>query len=140
MIWTRCLSRRLRLDSVKLKPGAVRRWRLAQDVPWEVGRKESGAWVRIPAGTEFESSVPWWAVWFIHPDDPRFLLAAAVHDYLLEAGIYGRAQAAAEWFDAALAGGAPLWKARIAFLGVAAWAVYKPGAYRAGKPPEEAQP
>lgn len=104
--------------------GTVRRWRVLIPVKWEVGRKGSGDWVTIPAGREFESSVPWWARWFLRRDDPRFLLAAAVHDYMLESGRYGRAQAAAEWYDAALAGLAPGWKARLSFLAIAAWAVY----------------
>ena len=106
--------------------GKIRRFRVLTSVEWEVGRKGSGDWVTIPAGREFESSVPWWARWFLRRDDPRFLLAAAVHDYMLESGRYGRAQAAAEWYDAAKAGKAPLWKARLCFVGVAIWAVYKP--------------
>ncbi|WP_284262452.1 DUF1353 domain-containing protein [Roseicyclus amphidinii] len=110
---------------VLFAPGLRRRWRSTQPLVWEVGRKGgTGLRVTIPAGTEFESSVPWWARWWIDPDDPRYLLAALVHDYLLEAGVYGRAQAAAEWYDGALAGGAPGWQARSAFVAVAAWAVY----------------
>ena len=109
--------------------GEKRRWRTTQPIDWEVGRQGSEDWVTIEPGREFESSVPFWAVWFLHPDDPRFLLAALVHDYMLESGRYGRVQAAAEWFDGALAGQAPRWKAKIAFIGVAAWAVLAPGAY-----------
>lgn len=109
--------------------GEKRRWRTTQPIDWEVGRKGSGDWVTIPPGREFESSVPWWAVWYLHPDDPRYLLAAAVHDYMLESGRYGRAQAAAEWFDGALAGGAPTRQAKVAYIAVAAWAVIAPGAY-----------
>jgi hypothetical protein len=109
---------------LRVTPGLRRRWRTVADVAWEVGRKGSGATITIPAGTEFESSVPWWAHWILPPDDPRFLLAALVHDHLLESGVYGRPQAAAEWFDGALAGGAPGWKARLAFVAVAVWAVY----------------
>jgi hypothetical protein len=105
--------------------GVKRRWRSNKDLDWEVGHKGSGRWIVIPAGKEFESSVPWWARWLFPRDDKRFFLAALVHDYLLEAGIYGRPQAAAEWYDGALAGGAPQWKARLGFVGVAAWAVYK---------------
>jgi len=105
--------------------GTSRRWRSTQAMPWEVGTKGSGNHITIPAGREFESSVPWWAVWLISRDDPRFLLAALVHDYLLEAGIYGRPQAAAEWFDGAMAGGAPVLRAKLAFVALAAWAVFK---------------
>jgi Protein of unknown function (DUF1353). len=106
--------------------GQTRRWATTRAIEWDVGRKGSGRRVVIPAGREFESSVPWWARWLLHPDDPRFLLAALVHDHLLETGTYGRPQAAAEWYDGALAGGAPPWRARLVFVAVAAWAVYKP--------------
>lgn len=117
------------VDSATFTAGDTRRWRLARSILWDLGRKGSGKPLVIPAGVEFESSVPWYARWIIHPDDPRFLLAALVHDFLLETEIYGRAQAAAEWFDGALAGGAPTWKAKLVFVAIAFWAVYKPGSY-----------
>ena len=107
--------------------GARRRWRITRDVEWEIGYKGSGRMITIPAGTEFESSVPGFFRWFLNPDDPRFLLAALVHDFMLESGVYGRPQAAAEWYDGARAADAPVWKAKLAYVAVAAWAVYKPG-------------
>lgn len=116
-------------ELIAVLPGVSRRWRTAAPVTWEIGTKGSGRWIEIPPGREFESSVPWWARWIIDPDDPRFLLAALVHDVMLEEGIYGRVQAAAEWFDGARAGGAPRGLARLAFIAVAAWAVLAPGAY-----------
>lgn len=108
--------------------GTVRRWRNTRPVRWEVGRKGSGDWITIPAGREFESSVPSFFQWFLHPDDPRFLLAALVHDVMLESGRYGRPQAAAEWYDGARAAHAPVLKSKLAFVAVATWAVMKPGA------------
>lgn len=104
--------------------GFYRRWRTLVPIEWEVGKKGSGNWITIPEGREFENSVPWWGRWFISPDDPRWLLGAVVHDYVLEEGIEGRPQAAAEWYDGVLAGGVPEWKAKLAFVAVAAWAVY----------------
>lgn len=98
--------------------GNVRRWRLTEDLNWHVGQKTSRITVTIKAGREFESSVPIWARWFISQDDPRFLLAALVHDTLLEEGYYGPLQAAAEWFDGAIAGGAPRWKAIPAYIAI----------------------
>lgn len=105
--------------------GTYRRWRTTEPVTWNVGNKYSHWKLTIPAGREFESSVPWWARWILSQDDPRFLLAALIHDVMLEEGVYGRPQAAAEWYDAALAGGAPRWLAIPAFLAVAAWAVIR---------------
>jgi hypothetical protein len=104
--------------------GTIRRWRTTEDIPWEVGAVNSGYFEVIPAGTEFESSVPWLFRWIIDRDDPKLLLAALVHDYLLETGVYGPAQAAAEWYDGALAAGAPKWKAKLIYVGIAIWAVY----------------
>jgi len=113
------------MDGVKFERGLERRWRNVEPVPWEVGGIGSGRHITIPAHTEFESSVPRLGRWFISRDDPAFLLAALVHDYLLEAGIYGRPQAAAEWYDGAMAGGAPPTKAKLAFVAIAAWAVFR---------------
>jgi hypothetical protein len=105
--------------------GLDRRWALSHDVDWEIGSQGSGRWITIPAGTEFESSVPWALRWFVSPDDQRFLLAALVHDYMLESGRFGPLQAAAEWFDGAMAGGAPRTKAKTLFAGIALYAVIR---------------
>lgn len=102
--------------------GTSRRWRATGSLEWAIGGKHVEHVVTLPAGQEFESSVPWWGRWFINRDDPRFLLAARVHDYLLEHG-YGRPQAAAEWYDGTRTSRAPLWKSKIAYIAVAAWAV-----------------
>lgn len=106
--------------------GTVRRWQSTQDVTWHIGRARSGLVITIPAGREFESSVPWWAAWLIPRDDPRFLFAALIHDYMLEERLQGRAQAAAEWRDAALSQGVSPAVAGAAFLVVAFWAVIWP--------------
>lgn len=110
---------------VRFERGTVRAWRLLDTIVWHVGRARSGVIVTIPAGREFESSVPWWLSWVISPDDPRFLVGAVVHDDALESGRFGRAQAAAEWLDGALAGGAPPWLAKCAYVAVAIWAVWR---------------
>lgn len=112
------------------KRGVSRRWQTTQDVVWEVGRKGSGDFVVVPAGFEFENSVPLLFRWFIQQDDPKFLFPALIHDYMLESGIYGAAQAAAEWFDACRKAKAPMWKAKPAFVAIAAWAVFKPKFYK----------
>jgi len=105
--------------------GGPREFLTAAPIHWEIGRKRSGLWVTVPKGFAFESSVPRLLRWFLSPDDPDFLLAAAVHDYLLERG-FARAFAAGEWHAAALKAGAPRWKAGLAFVCVAVWAVVPP--------------
>ena len=112
------------IDTAIFERGTVRRWRTTIPIPWDVGRKASGHRVTIPAGTEFESSVPFFARWWLSRDDPRYLLAALVHDYLLEAGIYGRLQAGADWDDAARAAGAPAAKTNLALMGIMAKALW----------------
>jgi hypothetical protein len=107
-----------------VEKGGSRGWITTQVVEWHLGRKGSGYVVSIPPGREFESSVPWWATWIIHPDDPRFLLAALIHDHLLEDG-FRPYTAAGEWYDAALKGGAPRWLALTAALFVTLHTVFK---------------
>lgn len=101
------------------------RYALMAPLRWRIGGPMVDHQVTIPAGFTFDSSVPRGLRWILSPTDPRFLLAACVHDWLLEQG-YGRAQAAAEWYDGARAGGAPYSLARWAYVAVAIWAVFKP--------------
>jgi hypothetical protein len=44
---------------------------------------------------------------------------------MLESGRFGPLQAAAEWFDGAMAGGAPRTKAKTLFAGIALYAVIR---------------
>ena len=88
--------------------GGSRGWVTTRDITWHIGKKQSGWMLIVPAGREFESSVPWWLTWLLSRDDPRLLLAAVVHDDLLESG-HRAFFAAGEWYDAALKGGAGRW-------------------------------
>lgn len=74
-------------------------YRLTADLVWEVGWKGSGQYLRIKAGTVFQSSVPSLARWIVSPHHKPWLLASAVHDEMLKRG-YSPARAAAEWFEA----------------------------------------
>jgi hypothetical protein len=98
-------------------PGGARRYVTTRAISWGIGAKGSPWRLIIPAGREFESSVPRFARWILSPDDPRFLRAALIHDHLLEAG-FRPFFAAGEWYDAALSQGAPRALALIAALGV----------------------
>jgi len=53
---------------------------------WEIGCKGSGLWVEVPAGFLFDVSVPRGLWWAMSPHDPKYLRAAALHDYLLSLG------------------------------------------------------
>lgn len=84
---------------------------------WHIGRNGSSWLLVIPAGFEFESSVPKPLRWLWSPDDPRYLLSAAVHDYLLESG-HRKDFADSQWLEAALSVGAPRLKTQIARTGM----------------------
>lgn len=51
-------------------------------VSWEIGRKGSGRWIDVPRGFLFEPSIPFPATTVLDPDNPKYLKAACVHDYL----------------------------------------------------------
>ena len=97
--------------------GGSRGYVTTQDVLWSIGVKNGPHVITIPAGREFESSVPKWLQWLWSPDDPFFLKSALVHDHLLESG-WRRQSADAQWYEAALSVKAPLWKTRFAYLGM----------------------
>jgi hypothetical protein len=108
--------------------GPAGRYATTAPLAWDVGRLGSGWVLTIPPGFAFDSSVPAWARWYFSPDDPRWLLAAAVHDCLLEQG-HDRAFAACEWLRAARAMDSRkrVW---FAFVGVFLWAFLKPNKKR----------
>ncbi|KIT17459.1 DUF1353 domain-containing protein [Jannaschia aquimarina] len=74
-------------------------FRTIKPIFWEVGRKGSRLWVIVPIGYDFDVSIPVWARWLFDPRDPRYLKAAALHDWLLDdewervtaGGIFNRA-------------------------------------------------
>ncbi|PHR57944.1 MAG: hypothetical protein COA43_11245 [Robiginitomaculum sp.] len=59
---------------------------LTSVLPWEIGAKGSGWWLEVPKGYEFDISVPRVFEWVLSPFDRRVLLAAAIHDRLLDLG------------------------------------------------------
>lgn len=95
--------------------GTVRRWVTIQEVTWDIGLPNSGWRLAIPSDTGFESSIPRLLHWLIDPDDPRFLLAALVHDVLLERG-YKPAFADSQWVEAAMSECAPSLKIKLAYV------------------------
>lgn len=101
------------------------RYRLRALLIWEIGNKGSGWKLEIPAGFEFESSVPRLLRWIVSPHHRSWLLAAAVHDRLLAEG-FDKAFAAGEWLRAVRAMRAQdskAWLALPAYYGVVIWTV-----------------
>lgn len=99
------------------KGGGTRGYVTAQPVEWWIGKKNSGWLLVVPAGREFESSVPRILQWLWSPDDPLFLKAAVIHDMLLEEG-YRPAFADSQWFEAALSDHAPRLRTSVAWGGM----------------------
>ncbi|MFS4582925.1 DUF1353 domain-containing protein [Phaeobacter sp. C3_T13_0] len=93
-------------DTNWYRKGTSRSYATTRDLSWSIGKKDSGWLLTIPAGREFESSVPAWLHWLFSPDDPHFLKSAVIHDTLLEEG-YRVAFADSQWFEAALSVHAP---------------------------------
>lgn len=73
--------------SVAFEPVDGIRYRTTAPIEWEVGKKGSGWWFIIAAGTVFDVSIPRALRRFFDPHDPRYLKAGALHDELLIAGI-----------------------------------------------------
>ena len=94
------------------------RYRLEDMLPAEIGRPGSGLALAVPAGFEFDLSVPPGLAWLVDPHDPAHLPAAALHDYALARG-WDRVTAAALFHAALRAAGVPRWRRLVMFLAVA---------------------
>ena len=100
-------------DTSWCKKGGARGYVTTRPLDWWIGKKHSMWLLTVPAGREFESSVPRGLRWAFSPDDPLFLKSACIHDMLLEEG-YRLAFADSQWFEAALSEGAPQLRVRLA--------------------------
>lgn len=80
------------------------KFRTTKEVCWEIGKIDSGLWLVAPAGYEFDVSIPRALRWIFDPKDPRYLKAAALHDWALDLG-WDRVSAAAAFSEAMRAQG-----------------------------------
>lgn len=76
-----------------------------ESVRWAVGSKHSDLFVTVTVGYRFDVSVPWFARILINRRDPRFLKAAALHDYCLEVLRWDRVTSAGVFSEALRADG-----------------------------------
>ena len=79
-------------------------YRLGADVPWEIGAKGSGWFLYLAQSFQFNISVPRLLEWVLSPHNQKILLAAAVHDELLNRG-HDKAFASSEFRRACIARG-----------------------------------
>ena len=105
------------VDNSWCKKGGSRGYVTVKEVTWSIGIKNGPYVLTIAPGREFESSVPKFLQWLWSPDDPYFLKSALIHDHLLEEG-WRRQSADAQWYEVALSNHAPVWKTRIAYIGM----------------------
>jgi hypothetical protein len=95
------------------------RFRLTRELIWRIGM-ETGPSYTVPAGFEFDVSVPRWLWWIFNPREQAYLKGAALHDHMLIHG-WSRLTAAAEFHNALKADGVRLWRRLAMFLATALW-------------------
>ena len=112
-------------DRKNWKQVGSEKYQCCSPIAWEIGRKGSGWILTVPTDFVFDSSVPKFAQWIVSPHHEPWLLAAAIHDYLLEQG-FDKAFAAGEWLRAARAVAKrddKKWLVLPAYYGVVLWTV-----------------
>ncbi|RVV99691.1 DUF1353 domain-containing protein [Mesobaculum littorinae] len=95
------------------------RFRVTAPLRWQIGR-EGGPAVTVPIGYVFDVSVPRGLRWIVRPDDPRYLKAAALHDWLLDDN-WHRVTAGAVFNEALAADGVGGLRRLAMWLAVSLW-------------------
>ena len=81
------------------------------EAAWTVAAPHGVPWViTVPAGFVFQISVPRWLEWAFDPHDPRFLAAAAYHDWSLHLDT-SRGLSALIFYQVLVSQGVGRWKA-----------------------------
>jgi|TARA_R110000851_G_scaffold216661_1_gene369629 hypothetical protein len=94
------------------------RYILEKPIVWDIGFKGNDKKEVVPAGFVFDVSVPWVARWLFNRNNPRYFIAAALHDHLLNIG-YDRVSAAGAFNHGLLARKVPYIARLVMTLGVA---------------------
>ena len=97
-----------------------RTYMVTEPISWEIGVEGSGLWLTVPKGFYFDVSVPLLLRPFLDPHDPRFLKAAALHDFALAKG-FDRTTAAAAFSEGLRAGNVSRTLRLLMVLSVTAW-------------------
>jgi len=101
-------------------------WRTTRPLPYEIGRKGSGLLVAVPEGFATDlGSVPAVFRWLINPADAYCAAAFVLHDFLCADLAFTRTVTDAVLFEALIALGVPLWKARVIHFGVSAFRIFR---------------
>lgn len=97
-----------------------RKFRVTRELPWEIGAKGSGLFVRVAPGFLFDVSVPVGLRQIFDPRDPHYLKAACLHDATLAMG-WDRRTAAALFQEALEADGVAPLRRLLMWLAVSLW-------------------
>ncbi len=100
--------------------GSHKLYRLTEELQWDIGAKGSGWVLIVEKYRVFDISVPRWLEWLQSPHDPCVLLAACIHDEILNRK-HDVGFAAAEFRRGLLARNLNPLKAWIWFLAVLVW-------------------
>ena len=92
-------------------------YRSTKPLIWRVGSLATGAAYAVPVGMVFDVSIPRGLRWLFGPHDPRYLKAAALHDYFLALG-WDRLTAGAQFHQALKADGVSKWRRAVMTLAV----------------------
>ncbi len=117
------MSNFTKFKSFSKVPGTYKTYQLDDKLSWNIGSKSSSWLLDIPTGRTFDISVPKWLEWVQSPHDRSVLLAAAIHDELLNLG-HDQAFASAEFRRAAIAGGTAKLKAWVLFFATLIWTAF----------------
>lgn len=94
-------------------------YRLSRPLDWRIGHIDGPMYV-VPAGFEFDVSVPRLLRWLFDPHRPDFHKAAALHDHMLQAD-WSRITAAAEFHNALKADAVSAWRRLVMLIAVMLW-------------------
>jgi len=97
------------------------KYRAIRPLRWEIGIKGSGLWVTVPAGFDFDVSIPRPLRWAFDPHDERYLKAAALHDYAIHELQWPRVAAASLFSEALRAQALGRLHRLVMVLGVIVW-------------------
>ena len=91
---------------------------LEKPLVWDIGFKGNKQKEVVPVGFICDVSIPWAARWLFDRDNPRYFVAAALHDHLLNLG-YDRVSAAGAFNHGLLARKVPYTTRLVMTLSVA---------------------
>ena len=99
------------------QPLGKRRWMTTEPINWDVGYKQSGLTISVPAHFPFDgASSPWFSWLVIRPEDPRVMVASAIHDYLYREMKFSRIVADAIFYNVMRENNFPRWRAIVAWF------------------------